>query len=46
MRVYLQIYIAVFLLRAGLFGVLPFFSFSRLKDHLLEKNKKNQERMW
>ena len=26
---------------AGLFGVLPFFSFSRPKDHLLEKNKKN-----
>ncbi len=32
--------------RVGLFGVLPFFSFSRPKDHLLEKNKEKPERMW
>lgn len=45
MRIYLQIYMAVFLLRAGLFGVLP-FSLFQTKRPPAGKEQEKPERMW
>lgn len=43
MRVYLQIYIAVFFITGRALRGSALFLFFQTKDHLLEKNKKNQK---